>query len=138
MQDFARSQVGHLASSVLTLQPDSHASRSQHSNSAVGRALSPAASAAIDWDDFDSSSGLSSSAIHDRDSQGVGRHHPDSGFQEVSLQDSPIKNGGGTPGDDRVAGGGRGAGEVLRRENAGLRQRLAAVELVGIPANLSR
>ena len=142
MQDFARNQVGHLASSVLTLQPDSHASDSYHPNrlSALSKAQSPAATAALGWDDFDSSPGEASSAIHDRDSRNVGEHHPDSGFQEVPLQDSPMKGGGGTLGDGRAIVGGSGAAAsvaALRRENAGLRQRLAAVELVGVPHYLS-
>lgn len=145
MQDFARNHVGAqlntLASSVLTLEPESD-DHGLHSGD-----HHPADHAADQWDAPDDGRAAAFEAFgHEvpagpRDGhqvRGRDHHHLANGsgggagdFQDVPLDDmSPEKAAAKAPVPPRKGGGGAAMLAAMREENAGLKQRLAAVESV--------
>ena len=154
MQDFARNQVGAqlntLASSVLTLEPESegghHAERRFHDDHhhdddshAADQWAAPDSNgrAAVGFEGFESHL----TEQHRGGRHGSGRHHIANGsstgggdFQDISLDDAPSAVAAkalSPPGK----GGGAAAMAALREENAVLKQRLAAVEAVSSASN---
>lgn len=131
--------MGQLASSVLTLEPDSrnadpYPANGTQSDPAPARAAQAAPPSIPGWGAFDDPSSAAEpqfGGVH----EDKGGHGHSGDFHEVSLSDSPSKAGAGarsgSGGSGQPASGGEGAvAAALRRENAGLRQRLTAVEAV--------
>ena len=150
MQDFARNQVGAqlntLASSVLTLEPESegHADRHLHgdirhidgSHAAAQWAAPDSNGKTAVFEGFDSDL----PAEHHSGTHAPHGHHAANGsssgtgdFQDVPLHDAPPEAAAKALSPPRKGAGAAAALSALREENAVLTQRLAAVEAVSIP-----
>ena len=151
VQDFARNQVGAqlntLASSVLTLEPESDDPANHqphHKRHAAGHAADQWAApnngrdAGFEGCDSEAPAGPRGGRGEPSD-----EHHPhlangSSGggagdFQDVPLDDNPPEAAAKPPAPPGKGGGGGAAVlAALREENAGLKQRLAAVEAVSV------
>ena len=155
MQDFARNQVGAqlntLASSVLTLDPDSddhaghHRLHNNHHQAAGGhgaaRWASPDNGNTAGFEGFDDSEdspaggregGAQPSDGHRGPHVANGNASGAGDFQDVPLDDTPPKTGAAATARPRK--GGAAALAAMREENAGLKQRLAAIEAVSTSA----